>query len=122
MKQVRPNGVMEDSPLPSPVTSPNCITEEVGVSVGGEGEEPKHRKGVKRSLEDVEGERERREGERGRERDMEEKREVWGERGKKGVRKRSQSLCKKSQIPERGIERKMTASYITLGYNYPVCM
>ena len=71
MKQVRPNGVMEDSPLPSPVTSPNCITEEVGVSVGGEGEEPKHRKGVKRSLEDVEGERERREGERGRERERE---------------------------------------------------
>ena len=68
MKQVRPNGVMEDSPLPSPVTSPNHTNEVVGVSVGGEGEEPKHRKGVKRSLENVEGEREwkrEREGERG---------------------------------------------------------
>jgi hypothetical protein len=56
---------MEDSPLPSPVTSPNRITEVVGVSVGGEeGEELKNRKGVKRSLENVEGEREKREGER----------------------------------------------------------
>ena len=58
MKQVRPNGVMEDSPLPSPVTSPNRTTD-VGVLVDGEGEEPKYRKGVKRNLEDVEGERER---------------------------------------------------------------
>lgn len=78
MKQVRPNGVMEDSPLPSPVTSPNRITEEMGVSVGREGEEPKHRKGVKRSLENVEGERE---GGRGREG------VVGGER--KEMRKRS---------------------------------
>ena len=54
MKQVRPNGVMEDSPLTSPVmTSPH--RKEVGVAVGGEKAEPKHRKGVKRNLEDVQG-------------------------------------------------------------------
>lgn len=85
MKQVRPNGVMEDSPLPSPVTSPNHTTD-VGVLVDGEEEEPKHRKGVKRNLEDVEGERER-----------ESEREVTNPR-------------------ERERERKMTACYITIGY------
>ena len=77
MKQVRPNGVMEDSPLPSPVTSPNHKTE-LGVAVDGEGEESKHRKGVKRNLEDVEGERER-----------ERKREREREGGREGGRERS---------------------------------
>lgn len=76
MKQVRPNGIMEDSPLPSPVTSPNHPIDVVGVSVGGEGEEPNHRKGVKRSLEDVEGKRKRgRRGRRRGEREGERKRE-----------------------------------------------
>ena len=47
MRQIRPNGVMEDSPLPSPVTSPKRKAKE-DVSVGGQTE---HRQGVKRSLE-----------------------------------------------------------------------
>lgn len=60
MKQVRPNGLMEDSPLSSPVISPNHKTES-GVALGGEEEEeeeersPHQRHGVKRSLEDGEG-------------------------------------------------------------------
>ena len=96
MKQVRPNGVMEDSPLPSPVTSPNHTTEVVGVSVGGEEEEPKHRKGVKRSLENVEGEKEW-----GRERERERERKRGRDKGERGCKFDS----KRSQILERGRER-----------------
>ena len=55
MKQVRPNGVMEESPSPSPVTSPNHKTKS-SVSVGGEGEEsPNCRHDLMRNFENVEG-------------------------------------------------------------------
>ena len=55
MKQVQPNGVMEDSPSPSPVTSPNHQTES-GVSFERDKVEDStnHRHGVKRSLEGME--------------------------------------------------------------------
>ena len=102
MKQVRPNGVMEDSPLPSPVTSPNRINEIVG---GGEEEEPKHRKGVKRSLEDVEGEGGRwRERERERERQRETERERGkGEKGDRGhiFNSRQSQILKRASESER---------------------
>ena len=80
MKQIRPNGVMEDSPLSSPVTSPNHQTES-GVSFERENDVESMRHGVKRSLDGVEGEGVR---EREREREKERRRE----RGRETKRRR----------------------------------
>ena len=56
MKEVRPNGVIEESPSSSPVTSPNCKTE-CEMIVGGEQEDsPNCRHDLMRSFKDVEGE------------------------------------------------------------------